>query len=113
MKSIYVWELLVVTIILSTATIAFGGGLLLAEWVGTVSVILTFAHTAAANALREDPDAHLARKYLNVWLISKELSWLIYMFLIGAMAGTTGTLLFMLYPFWRWLYVKNKNEQNN
>ena len=105
--SIYVYEIVAVVIILSVATLLITGGVTLAEWVGTLSIVLTFAHAAAANSLKDGPSPH-ARKFLNHYLISKELSWLLYMILIDAYSGIIGTILFLCYPFWRY-YIGDKN----
>jgi len=111
------YEMFFVAIILATVAVCsqifLGKGLV--EWVGSLAVLLTFAHVQVAERLAEQAakeeqvqgDATVdCHRWARRYLVSKEICWLVYFVFLGAYSALVGVGIFLLYPLWRHYYRK-------
>lgn len=83
------------------------------EWIGSLAVLLTFAHVQVADRLAEQADLEERNRgqatvecywKLKWYLVGKEVLWLAYFVMLGAWSALVGVALFLLYPLWRHWY---------
>jgi len=90
-----------------------------AELIGSLAVLLTFAHVQVADRLAEKAEADEklgeesveCHQWTRRYLLSKEICWLLYFVLLGAYSALVGVGIFLLYPAWRHYYRKKRPLQ--
>jgi hypothetical protein len=106
----WIYEILVVGIILSAVTLCFANNLI--NWVSTIAILLTFNHGQIGDRLQErqskmdKPTVECYHK-LNKLFAGKEIVWIAAFLLMKNYAAIVGSALFFVYPFWRKYYRKN------
>lgn len=109
------FELLFVVVVLALVALLSGKGPI--EWIGSLAVVMTFAHIQVADRLAEQASLEESSRgqttvechwKLKWYLISKESLWLIYFVLLDAWSALAGVALFLLYPVWRHWYRRLK-----
>jgi hypothetical protein len=87
----------------------------LVDYLGVIAIFFTFLHATIAEYLREaEAKRHLdnpeslnsCHHKLPYYFYAKEITWLLYFFLLGANAAIVGVLIFLLYQPWRRLWRK-------
>jgi hypothetical protein len=96
-------------------------------WLGALAVWLATRHASVADRLREAEELrqHTERvipvgalalpivrpaggvsclRWLDRYLVAKELCWILYFALLGAWPALVGALRFLVYPYWRRWY---------
>lgn len=100
-------ELALVTVILLSVTVASGGAA--REALGSLAVIITFAHLQVTTRLAEKdtdratPEVECSR-WAQRYVIAKEVCWFWYFALLGAWPALVAVVLFLAYPVWRRVY---------
>lgn len=84
------------------------------EWVSLVAILFAFMFGQVANRLSEAEMAYGSAgptiqknkqsQKEQVFYLAKEVIWLAYFVSIGGYIALSGTILFILYPFWRKFY---------
>lgn len=80
------------------------------ELIGSLAVLLTFTHAQIATRLAE-AQAHLPKPAVECWrwaeryFIGKEVLWFVYFSAVGAWSALVGVCVFLIYPWWRKLYL--------
>jgi hypothetical protein len=90
-----------------------GGGL---EYVGAAAVVMAFAHAQIADRMTEH-QAYMAKPTVSCWrwsrryFMAKEVLFFAYFAAKSSWAAVAGTLLFLLYPWWRKFHRRRRFEK--
>ncbi len=87
------------------------------EWVAVIAIIFTFMHGQVARYLSEAEmiEYHSGSRIFqkrssshkeSFFYLAKEIMWFAYFISLGAYTAILGTVLFIIYPFWRTFYRK-------
>ncbi len=86
------------------------------EWLGVAAVFFTWMHASVAHRLAEvqaekeakhtmtEVDCH---RWTGRYFYLKEVLWFFYFIVLGAWSALAGTILFLLYGWWRRAYRKH------
>lgn len=109
MKNIDTWkkELAVVAPILCGMTFIFANNKV--NWIMTAAVIATFMHAQISNSLKESQQVMTVKSVkcyykLNWYFGIKEVLWIVSFLMVGTYSAIVGSVLFVIYPFWRKFY---------
>lgn len=108
-------ETLIVAIILSAVALISKKGAV--EWFGVVGVILTFEyqvlstylteHSEARKRIKSDVKSDTVHKEIRIIYLLKECIWVVYFIFLGAYSALVGSIIFILYAYWRKTYRKH------
>ena len=101
------YELGVVALSISATTYFMHNDLI--NWLTTAAVIFTFQHAQIGDRLQEkqailDKPTVECYKKLSKMFIIKEILWISAFILMANYAALVGSILFMIYPYWRKYY---------
>ncbi len=76
------------------------------DWVGALAVLLSFGHACVAERMRErqEQGSHAfvdCHRALNLYLVGKEIAWVVFFVATSSYPALVGCALFLLYPVWR------------
>jgi len=75
------------------------------EVVSAIAIFFTFMHHQVASRMQEKQDFILpsveCHKKLNLYFFTKEILWVTFFVLSGAYSGIIGSMVFLIYPYWR------------
>lgn len=85
----------------------------LQDWLSALAVQITFHYVSVANRLEEAQEVKIqginfveCKKWLTRYLVSKELLWICVFLISNLYPPLIGTILFLIYPFWRKIWRK-------
>ena len=106
----WVWETTTATLVLFGV---FGLDPSLVNAVAGIAVLFTFQYMTVSYRLMETQDKQeevtvACYKILPKYLWAKEMLWVLVFLLTGAHTAIVGNVLFLLYPFWRRVYLRSQ-----
>lgn len=106
MKTWHIEAAVMAAILIATVLISGGSPV---EWVGAAAVWVSTRHMSVADRLREKEEARAAPevecyRWLDRYLITKEVLWVVYFVWLGAWSALVGAGIFLAYPYWRMVY---------
>ncbi len=117
-ENVFVASVLVAVVLLTNKPwleVSTFGRAIPVEWLGAVAVYLTFGHASVSFRLQEAEERRQGREvecYRKAfwYFLGKEACWFCYFTLLGAWSALVGVFVFLLYPWWRkvWLEAKGR-----
>lgn len=109
------WHVEAVCVAGALSIVAIWSGKGMIEWLGVAAVFFTWMHASVAHRLAEVQAEKEAKhtmtevechRWTGRYFYLKEVLWFCYFIVLGAWSALAGTVLFLLYGWWRKMYRK-------
>lgn len=85
-------------------------------WIGTLAVVLTFAHIQVSTRLAEAhtrPKRVVCHRWATRYLVAKEMAWALFFILTESWWALVGAAIFLLYPLWRRYWIEGRRPSES